>query len=679
MKKAIKILFIIGVSLFILLSGYTIYTYISIKDTVDKYTKTEPNIVYDMKDVKVDEISIQKGESVDINEIPIDLRNAFIAVEDKRFYRHHGIDLRRIAGAMIANISKGRIAQGGSTISQQLAKNAFLTNERTFSRKFKEVVITFEIERLYSKDKILEKYLNEIYFGSGSYGVKEAAMDIFGKDVSNLNLAEAAMIAGIPNRPATYNPRINLKASIERSHLILKLMLNQKLITEYQYEQALDHKFLLEQDKNRFFSSHKNTSIIVKDGQRKRIGGKAPDFVDIVEDKITNYIDPKVASKGGLYIYTTLDSNMQKVATSEFNRYNYFKKNKELQGAMVTLDANTGEIRSVVGGKNYLSGNFNRAFYSKKQIGSTFKPYIYLTALQNNYTMNQLIDSKNKSYGNWNPRNYGNAKYNNVTMMESIEKSINTSAIELMNELGVENVAKNFYLSGTSMDLDNNLASALGTSSGSPIDLATVYLPFASGGQVHEPTLIRRIEDKDGNVLYDRGEIKENYVFDTLDISLTTYLLKDVVENGSGRNAKVGNIDQGGKTGTTNDFRAAWYAGFTRDLVTVVYVGYDNNKSMPKGYSGGRIAAPLWKNFYTHLISTNNYNPSRFDFIKNNIKSKELVYRNIDVKTGSFNNINRDNKRKALFKKGQVPEGKVTRFFKGITNSTKGFFKRLFD
>lgn len=668
----------------ITMGGISIATYVSVKDTINSYTLTEPITVLDRDENIIEYISRQKGENADISEIPEDLQNAFIAVEDRRFYSHFGIDVRRLGKAVLVNLSKRRVSQGGSTISQQLSKNAFLSNERTLTRKFKELIITLEIERIYTKKEILEKYLNEIYFGSGSYGVREAARDIFNKDVSKINLPEAAMLAGIPNRPSTYNPRTNLDNALKRAHLILKLMYNQGIIDEAQYNLALQHKFVKEQDLPRGYRRRKNVSVIVKDGRRKRESAKAPDFTDIVEDKLTDLVAVDIVARGGLKVYTTLDTEMQKTAREEFNSYSYLRKDAKLQGAMVTLDAHTGEVRSIIGGKNYSAGNFNRAVNTKKQIGSTFKPFVYYTAMEKGYTMNQVVDASTVSYGKWTPRNYGRKEYGKITLLESLEKSVNTVAVKLLKEVGLENVKGNFQATGAGITMEDNLTSALGSMSASPLDLATSYLPFANGGYAHEPVLITKIEDDHGNVLYRRETEEGNWIFDPVNTALTTYMLQDVVKNGSGRAAKITTrfgsaLEQGGKTGTSNDFRAAWYAGFTPDYVTVIYMGYDDNSSMPNGSTGGRVAAPLWKNFYMSLIDKGIYDPSDFEFIDDNKRNGELVKRNIDLRTGEVGRPPKTYRREVLFKKDQVPEGEIKKFFRGVSDGTKGFFRRLFD
>ncbi|OQY42820.1 MAG: penicillin-binding protein [Fusobacteriia bacterium 4572_74] len=675
LRKQRKKIFIALLGVIFLLIGLTTITYFSVKGKITSYTASEPIIIYDKDQHIVDYLSKQKGENADIKDIPDFLQKAFISVEDKRFYSHHGIDIWRLGKAVLVNLSKGRIAQGGSTISQQLAKNAFLSNERTFTRKFKEVIITLEIERIYSKDVILEKYLNEIYFGSGSYGVREAAKDIFNKDISKINLAESAMLAGIPNRPGMYNPRKNLEAAMKRTHLILKLMLNQNYISQNEYDTAIKHKFVMETDYKKTFFPDRNITVIVKDGRRKRESAKAPDFMDIVEEKLIDLVEPSIFSRGGFKVYTTLDNDMQKIAKDTFENYSKFKSNKKLQGAMVTLDAKTGEVRSLVGGKGYRSGNFNRGIDAKRQIGSTFKPFIYYTALEKGYTMNQIIDASNTKYGNWSPKNYSNAKYKNITLIQSLEKSVNTVAVKLLSDVEIDNVINNFNQTGVNLDFTKDLTIALGSTSATPLELATSYLPFANGGSAHKSSFITRIEDTDGNIIYENKDLEGKNIYDSIDVSLMTYMLEKVVEYGSGKRAKLHSqhgfhVDQGGKTGTSNDFRSAWYAGFTPDYVTVVYMGYDDNTSMPNSSSGGHIAAPLWKNYYQTMIDRGIYTPTSFDFIEENIKNGELVSRNIDIRSGKIKRVPKNFKREVLFKKGQVPDTFTEKIFKKV----KGWF-----
>ena len=602
MKKILKYLFLFAgagaavafaLGLILLFTAYRSLP--DIEELVKSYKDSEPTIIYDSKGKQVDLITKRRGEPIHIDEIPENMKNAVIAIEDKRFYTHHGFDMRRLGKAVLVNLSRARAVQGGSTITQQLAKNAFLSNEKTLIRKVKEALITLEIEKRYEKDEILEKYLNEIYFGSGSYGIKEASRSIFDKDVSRINLAEVAILAGVPNRPAKYDPRKNLDKAIERGQLVLKLMLKQEFITELEYERAMNHKFVYEKDLKNSGKSKYVSAILDKRSKRYF---KSPEFTDIVEDELVEMFDEKTVYEGGLKVYTGLDADMQKIALETFNNYKPFANDSKLQGALVTIDTETGYVKSIVGGKNFRSGNFNRAIMAKRQPGSAFKPFVYYTALEKGIAMNELRDDSAEKYGDWQPKNYGNKSYGEITILQAIENSVNTIAVKLLKEVGISNVISNFRKTGVSIDIPKDLSIALGTMSITPMELATSYAPFSNGGYSVQPIFITKIEDKNGNVLYEQPVVKKQ-VLDSENISLITHMLKDVVSYGSGRRAKVRTVngkyaEQGGKTGTTNDNKSAWFAGVTPEYATTVYIGYDDNTSMPSYASGGSIAAPLW-------------------------------------------------------------------------------------
>jgi len=676
MKKIFKYLFLFAgagaavafaTGLILLFSAYRSLP--DIEELVKSYKDSEPTIIYDSKGKQVDLITKRRGEPIHIDEIPENMKNAVIAIEDKRFYTHHGFDMRRLGKAVLVNLSRGRAVQGGSTITQQLAKNAFLSNEKTFLRKVKEALITLEIEKRYEKDEILEKYLNEIYFGSGSYGIKEASRSIFDKDVSKINLAEVAILAGVPNRPSKYDPRKNLDKAIERGQLVLKLMLKQDFITELEYERAMNHKFVYEKDLKNSGKSKYVSAILDKRSKRYF---KSPEFTDIVEDELVEMFDEKTVYEGGLKVYTGLDADMQKIALETFNNYKPFTNNSKLQGALVTIDTETGYVKSIVGGKNFRSGNFNRAISAKRQPGSAFKPFVYYTALEKGIAMNELRGDSAEKYGDWQPKNYGNKSYGEITILQAIENSVNTIAVKLLKEVGISSVISNFKKTGVSIDIPKDLSIALGTMSITPMELATSYAPFSNGGYSVQPIFITKIEDRDGNVLYEQSIVKKQ-VLDSENISLITHMLKDVVSYGSGRRARVRTAngkyaEQGGKTGTTNDNKSAWFAGVTPEYATTVYIGYDDNTSMPSYASGGSIAAPLWGEYYQAMINRGVYTPGDFEFIKENLKNKTLVSRTIDLRSGELGSPSREYKRTALFKKGQVPDGFTDNLYWGIKN-----------
>lgn len=679
MKKIFKYLFLLAgagtaiafaLGLILLFSAYRSLP--DIEGLVKSYKDSAPTIIYDSKGKQVDLITKRRGEPIHINKIPKNMKNAVIAIEDKRFYSHHGFDARRLGKSILVNLSKGRAVQGGSTITQQLAKNAFLSNEKTLLRKVKEALITLEIEKRYEKDEILEKYLNEIYFGSGSYGIKEASRAIFDKDVSDLNLSEVALLAGVPNRPSKYDPRKNLDKARERGKLVLKLMLKQNFITELEYERAMNHKFVYEKDMK---SNSKSKYISVILDKRSKKYFKSPEFTDIIEAELVGMFDEKTVYEGGLKVYTGLDVEMQKIALETFNNYKPLVNDSKLQGALVTIDTETGYVKSIVGGKNFRSGNFNRAIMAKRQPGSAFKPFVYYTALEKGIPMNALRSDSAEKYGDWQPKNYSKTSHGDMTILQALEESVNTIAVKLLKEVGISNVISNFKKTGVSIEIPRDLSIALGTMSITPMELATSYAPFSNGGYSVQPIFITKIEDRNGNLLYEQSVVK-NQVLDNENISLITHMLKDVVTYGSGSRARVRTIngksvEQGGKTGTTNDNKSAWFAGVTPEYATTIYLGYDDNTSMPSSASGGSIAAPLWGEYYQTMINRGVYNPGEFEFINANLKNKTLVSRTIDLRSGELGSPSKEYKRTALFKKGQVPDGFTDNIYWGIKNMFK--------
>ncbi|WP_319370820.1 transglycosylase domain-containing protein [uncultured Ilyobacter sp.] len=623
---------------------------------VESYTPAVPTTIYDSNGDVIDLIYRERRDTVTISEIPENLKNAFVAIEDRRFYKHHGLDPFRLGRAIAVNISQRRAAQGASTITQQLAKNAFLTHEKKLARKVKEALITIEIEKRYTKDEILEKYLNEIYFGAGAYGIKTAARSFFEKDVEDLNIAEGAMLAGMPNRPSLYNPRKNLEQSLKRTKLVLNQMKKYGYITADQYDRAMKQKFVLEKELPKNFVADKYTSVIMEKNSRGSL--KSPDFTDIVEKKIFEMFDENTIYEGGLKVYTSLDLEMQKAALETFNNYQLLRENPKLQGALITIDSNNGYVKSIVAGKNFKTGNFNRATMAKRQVGSSFKPFVYFTALEEGIPMNTVIEDSEIEYGDWKPQNYGGTFSGNMTILEALEKSVNIVAIKLLEKVGVRSVINTFKKTGVNVDIPNNLSIALGTMSMSPLDLATAYLPFSNGGYKVKPIFISKVLDRYGNVLYESTVEKEK-IFDSDNISLIVHMMKNAVNNGSGRRARVtdknGNgIEQGGKTGTTNDYRSAWFAGVTPEYVTTLYIGYDDNSSMENA-TGGGAAAPLWGEYYQRIINTGTYTPGEFQFMEEQIENGNLVTASIDSRTGLLGDSSSISIRTGLFKRGQVP------------------------
>ena len=637
----------------------------NVSELVENYSPPIPTTIYDRNGQVIDVISKETREPVDIEHIPQNLQNAFIAIEDRQFLTHYGIDPFRILGSAIVNLKSGRAAQGGSTITQQLARNAFLSHEKKFSRKIKEIIITFEIERKYTKDEIMEKYLNEIYFGSGAYGVKTAAYNFFRKDVNNVNLAESALLAGIPNRPNMYNPRTNLERSLVRQRLILKQMLKFGLITEAEYNEALNHKFVNESKASSNDFKDKNTTVVYG-ALDKKIEFNAPDFTDLVEKFLFENFEEKQIYNDGLTVQTTLDLNIQKVAKDKFENYPRLKNDKKLQGAMVTIDAKNGEVISIIGGKNFKTGNFNRAVQAKRQVGSSFKPFIYYTALEKGFEENLVVEDSRIVFATWAPRNFGERYYNGMTLMQGFDKSQNIVSIKLLNKVGIPALMDTMKKIDAGFIVPNNLTAALGTTEGTPLQVAQSYAVFANGGYSIKPFFVMKVTDKFGNTLYEaKPQIEQK--FESADIALMTNMMKNSVKQGTSKSAqvKINNvpIEQGGKTGTTNNSRTVWYSGMTPDYVTTIYVGYDNNDPLYKA-TGGGVAAPLWKNFYQEIIEKGYYTPTTFTFLDNHVKNGDLTYQELDPISGLLNGSPSD--KTFLLRRGRIAVEKDSKYTNGI-------------
>lgn len=644
-----------------------------ISTLIEDYSPSIPTTVYDRKGRVIDVISREKREVAKFREIPQDVKNAFLAIEDKKFYSHHGIHFKRLAGAMVANVKSGAAVQGASSFTQQLARNAFLSHEKSIARKIKEALITFEIERKYTKDEIFEKYLNEIYFGAGAYGVKTAAEQFYRKDISQIGLAESALLAGIPNRPETYNPSRKLNNSLKRMRLILSEMYKDGMITKEEYDKALAHKFYNENNLPKDFVLDENTTIVYN--KRSEVDYNVPDFSGLVENILLENFDEDLIYTGGLKVYTTLDLDIQKVAKETFDNYAFFKKEgrEELQGGMVTVDPNNGHVISIVAGKDFKVGGFNRATMAKRQLGSSFKPFLYFTALQNGYELNSVIEDRYLQYGKWIPKNYGNRYNKNLTLLTALDRSVNTVSIQLLDKVGISTVKRNVAKLDPNLKIPDDLTASLGSFENTPLQHALNYSVFANGGYKVAPVIVTSVVDKYGNTLYEQLPQKEK-IYDSLDTSLITYMLKSSVMFGSSGRAAVYDsnkrrIEQGGKTGTTNENRTLWFAGITPNYVTTIYIGYDDNKPITGDVSGGNGVAPLWAQYYQKLVDSNLYDTkAKFSFLDNHLKNGDLVMQTLALNTG----LKMDKGRDFAIRRGKLELERDDKYSKGI----EGIFER---
>ena len=613
----------------------------------------------------VDVLEAESRDAVKLEDVSPYVKEAFLAIEDKKFYSHHGLHFKGIIRAVLTNFLKGKATQGGSSITQQLAKNAFLTPERTFSRKVKEAILTYQIERTYTKDEILERYLNEIYFGSGSYGIKNAADQYFRKDPKDLNIAEAALLAGIPNRPTKYDPNRSLENALHRQQIILKEMFEDGRITKEEYEEALAYKFELENEEN-VKNVPKNTSIIYNRRPKKAYNN--PELTTIVENYLAEIYDDEQIYSSGLKIYTTIDLDYQKVARDTFNAYPYFK-NKEINGAMVTLDPFTGGIVSIVGGKNFKAGNFDRATMARRQLGSSFKPFVYLKALEEGYEPYSVVVNDFVAYGKWAPKNFDGRYTFNSTLVNSLNLSLNIPAVKLMDAVTVDAFKEEMTDKLKLTSEIQNLTTALGSVDSTPVNTAANFSIFVNGGYIVKPNIIREIRDNQDILIY-VADIEKVKAFDSVDVSVITAMLKSVVSNGTATKARVVDksgrpIQQGGKTGTTSEHRTAWFVGITPEYVTVCYIGRDDNKPMYGKMTGGSAVAPMWARYYQTLINKGLYTPGKFEFLENYLETGDLVKQNIDIYTGLLDG---PNSKEMVIRKGRLQVESAAKYKNGIAS-----------
>ena len=518
---------------------------------------------------------------VTLKDCPKVLTDAIIATEDRRFYDNWGIDLRSIFRAGVANIKSGRISEGGSTITQQLVKNLFLTSDRTFSRKIKELWLSIVLNVLYSKDQILEMYVNEVYLGqrgnASVCGFGRASRVYFDKDVKDLNLQQSAFLAGIICSPNLYSPWKHAEDAKKRRDTILALMLEQGKIKDKDYQKGV------------------KTSLGVAPFSPKT--RYAPYFVDYILNQIEDDIPAGDLSKGGYSIYTTLDMSVQLALEDKLAKGLKSLGRKDLQGAAVAVNPNTGEILGMSGGRSYAYSQFNRAVQMRRQIGSLIKPFVYYEAVKKGYALNRMIDDNPFSMPQgdgkeWTPSNFDNVSHGSLTMADALIQSYNIATVRLGMEVGVENVASVIRDLYPGYKVKENPSLLLGAMESSPLDMAIMFSAFANGGFRVKPSAIKAVKVED-DVVYRGHAASPDKTLEDNAVYLVDYCLMDVLRFGTGKTAVNYGMPDGvcGKTGTTNDLRDSWFACFTRDISLVSWVGLDNNS--PAGFTGAAGAMPV--------------------------------------------------------------------------------------
>jgi len=597
--------------------------------------------------------NIAKAQWVNLEDLPDCLVNAVLAIEDHRFYSHKGFVFRRILRALWLNLIHLRTVQGGSTITQQLAKNMFFSFDRSWKRKIREALLTIQMESSYSKDEILEAYLNQVHFTSAGYGVEVAAQQFFGCHAFELNLPQSAVLAGLLAATTRLNPLLNPDEALRRQKLVLLRMHELGMISGDEFYRALR-----------------------ADVQFKKQDGLMTGayFIDTVERRIQSRFGQESLDYGGLKIYTTCDLEIQKAAErglifglgdldKRLGLTNYTGASDSLkasypQGAIVALNPRNGYITALVGGRDFSFSQFNRALRSRRQVGSAFKPFTYLAALENldvtqaSTMTDTVLNYIGRNGENWSPANYDGKYRGRITLRYALVHSINTIAVQLVDSIGPENVIACARRMGIHSPIEPSLSLALGTAEITPLEMATAYSTFANQGLAVKPFIIRRVEGPGGEVLMENYP-QPHLVADRRDIYVLNDMLQGVIKEGTGRNLASYGAKHGvaGKTGTTDDYRDSWFIGYTPNFAAAVWVGFDDNRSMitkdGSGVTGATGALPIWGLVYSEIKDVQPL--ARFPI------PPGIVFHDIDPIEGCLAGPNHLNRVKAAFIVGKEP------------------------
>jgi penicillin-binding protein 1A len=565
-------------------------------------------VVYDAKGRVLHEFFKENRSPVRLSQIPHHLVNATLSTEDRSFYSHWGVDLWGVGRAAVSNVLQMRRAEGGSTITQQLARNLFLTHERTLTRKLKEIALAVEIERSYSKNQILEMYFNQIYFGEGAYGVEAAAKTFFGKPIGELTLSECALLAGLPANPSVYSPRRRPAAARARRSKVLRNMLATRAITQVEYDNAIEAPLGVT--------------------PQRYSNDRAPYFTEMVRLHLDERYGSNSVYEGGLKVYTTLDADLQQAAERAVEKQlsgleanlklkvthaNFVVPSVDsmrvslmtpyLQGALVAIDPRNGYVRALVGGRDWNQSNFNRATQARRQPGSAFKPFVYTAAMDNGFRPTDIVVDEPVSFPGadgklYQPGNYDRTFRGPVTLRYALQMSINVPAIKVLRKVGTSLVASYARRMGIKSPLGQNLSLALGSSEVTLLEMTSAYGVLANRGIRNEPLYILKVEDKNGNVL-EKNSPRPTEVLSEETAGVMTSMLQSVMDHGTGAPSRAMGftLPAAGKTGTMDEYMDAWFVGYTPSLVSGVWVGFDVKKTIGSGMTGGRAALPAWTDF----------------------------------------------------------------------------------
>lgn len=566
-QRIVKFFLFLGITLLIYLT-YCFLTLPNINEAVSRTRQPSTTIIAENGN-EIRSFGTVYSEVIHADELPKYVVDAIISTEDRRFFSHFGFDAISFTRAMFANIFAGRYVQGGSTITQQVAKNLFLTSKKNIKRKTQELLLAFWLEYKFTKEQILTLYLNRVYLGTGTYGIEAASQKYFGKSSRDMNVMEAAIIAGMLKAPSRYNPAASQERAINRAKVVLQNMVNNRVLSKDDAQKALDMPIGPEK------------SYKVEDANY---------FADWVYNDVNDYIGERDSD---VYVSTTLDQDLQETASKVLRETIKNNASRNVtQGAIVVLGLD-GAVKAMVGGANYNKSQFNRATQALRQPGSAFKPFIYLTALQDGWKPDEIIYDTPLSVGKWRPSNADKKYYGAVSLTFALSRSLNLATVNLAESLKKNKIIKNAKRMGITTPIQNTPSLALGTFEVKVLDMATAYTTIANGGFAVWPYAIKEVYSNDGYQLYQRNASDPKRILNKNDVKDLTAMLEEVVKSGTGKRAKLSGFSAG-KTGTSQDNRDAWFVGFNDKYVTAVWLGNDDSSPM-KGVSGSNLPADIWK------------------------------------------------------------------------------------
>lgn len=605
---------------------------------------SQPTVIYD-KDGKVaSNVSTNRTNGIQIKNIPKFVPNAVVAIEDERFYQHGGFDIRGIARAFFGNLFTGHITAGGSTLTQQLAKNALLSSERTYTRKAEELFLAVKMEKVYTKDEILQMYLNQVYFGSGAWGIGNASKKYFNKDINQVTISEAAMLAGLLHAPDYLDPYKNYDLAMKRRDVVLAKMKELGMITSAQYSTAIKEK------------------ITLQDGGGSYVNRKYPYYVDaVLNEAISKYgLTQDEIMTRGYQIYTEMDQNIQTGLENVYSRNYLFPRGMGgtlVQSGAVLMDPASGGVRALVGGRGeHVFRGFNRATQLQAQPGSTMKPLaVYTPALEKGYNYSSVLDDEPISFGNYKPENFSKTYSGKVPMYKAVEESLNIPAVWLLNQIGLDNGMASLKRFGIPYDkADKNLAIALGGMSKgiSPMQLADAYTAFPNGGKREDSHLITKIVGPTGNIIAERKPVSTKVTSKKVTDQMTSMLL-NVVESGTGKMARTPGVEIAAKTGSTqlpfteNGTKDQWMVGYTTDMVGAIWIGYDQTDQqhyLPSSSSSNVV--PLFKEIMNASLPYTKHANFSVDSINTQLAQKGQFQNNLQEKAKQITQELNDNAQK---------------------------------